>query len=92
MVISVTEFKARCLDLIRKAEVSGESVTIHRRGRIVARLEPAGIANRGKPWERLRALGGSVTAKPNESILQEEDFEELRSGDLGIAESRDRDR
>ena len=79
MDISVTDFKARCLDLIRKAEESGESIMIHRRGRIVARLEPAGDgANRGKPWERLRALGGSVTAKPNESMLQEEDFEALR--------------
>ena len=79
MDISVTDFKARCLDLLRKAEESGESVTIHRRGRIVARLEPAGDgANRGKPWERLRALGGSVTAQPNESMLKEEDFEALR--------------
>ena len=78
MDISVTDFKARCLELIRKVEESGESVTIHRRGRSVARLEPAGIANRGKPWERLRTLGGSVTAKPNESMLKEEDFEALR--------------
>ncbi|HEX4151182.1 MAG TPA: hypothetical protein VHY75_03140 [Steroidobacteraceae bacterium] len=79
MDISVTHFKARCLDLIRKVEERGESITIRRRGRIVARLEPAngGLAD-GKPWERLRALGGSASVAAKESIWKEEDFEALR--------------
>lgn len=37
MDISVTDFKARCLDLIRKVEKSGKPVTIRRRGKTVAR-------------------------------------------------------
>jgi prevent-host-death family protein len=80
MDISVTDFKAHCLDLIRKVEEGGESITIRRRGRIVARLEPASAsaAGEGKPWERLRALGGSARITANESVLKAEDFEALR--------------
>jgi prevent-host-death family protein len=79
MDISVTDFKAHCLDLIRKVEESGKSVTIRRRGRVVARLEPASSASgAGKPWEELRALGGHTDVKANESVWVHEDFEALR--------------
>lgn|SRR6185437_6361762 len=79
MDISVTDFKAHCLELIRKVEERGETVTIRRRGRIVARLEPAnGGSSDGKPWERLRALGGNASLTAKESVWNEEDFEALR--------------
>jgi antitoxin (DNA-binding transcriptional repressor) of toxin-antitoxin stability system len=79
MDISVTTFKAHCLDLIRKVEERGETITIRRRGRIVARLEPAtGAPSDGKPWERLRALGGSADIASKDSVWKEEDFEALR--------------
>jgi antitoxin (DNA-binding transcriptional repressor) of toxin-antitoxin stability system len=79
MDISVTTFKTHCLDLIRKVEERGETITIRRRGRIVARLEPAaGNASDGKPWERLRALGGSADITSKDPVWQEEDFEALR--------------
>ncbi len=79
MDISVTEFKARCLDLIRQVEDSGKAITIRRRGKVVARLEPAGSGSgRGKPWEQLRALGGRTQVTANESAWTDEDFEALR--------------
>lgn len=79
MDISVTDFKARCLDLIRKVEESGKSIIIRRRGQVVARLEPAsGGSGQSKPWEELRALGGRTHVKANESVWSEEDFEALR--------------
>ncbi len=79
MDISVTDFKAHCLDLIRKVEESGKSITIRRRGQVVARLEPAGGASSGgKPWEDLRALGGHTRINANESVWTDEDFEALR--------------
>ncbi len=79
MDISVTDFKAHCLDLIRKVEERGETVTIRRRGRIVARLEPAGEGSAGaKPWERLRALGGNASIAAEESVWNEEEFGALR--------------
>ncbi|HEY1899279.1 MAG TPA: hypothetical protein VGG49_05750 [Steroidobacteraceae bacterium] len=79
MDISVTYFKARCLDLIRKVEKGGETITIRRRGRVVARLEPPhGGPTEGKPWERLRALGGSAGSAAKEPMWKDEDFEALR--------------
>jgi prevent-host-death family protein len=79
MDISVTDFKARCLDLIRKVEQTREVITIRRRGRVVARLEPAaGPASDAKPWEQLQALGGRAYFTADESVLRDEDFEALR--------------
>ncbi len=81
MDISVTDFKHRCLEIIRRVEKSGKPVSITRRGKIVARLEPTAAAKGAdalKPWERLRAMGGRLLAQPGESVLREEDFEALR--------------
>jgi antitoxin (DNA-binding transcriptional repressor) of toxin-antitoxin stability system len=79
MDISVTNFKAHCLGLIRKVEERGETITIRRHGRVVARLEPAnGGSSDGKPWERLRALGGSASIAAKESVWKEGDFEAFR--------------
>ncbi|MDP8985108.1 MAG: prevent-host-death protein [Pseudomonadota bacterium] len=79
MDISVTQFKAHCLDLIRQVEDSGKAITICRRGKVVARLEPAGSGSgQGKPWEQLRALGGHTQVEANESVWADEDFEALR--------------
>jgi prevent-host-death family protein len=80
MDISVTEFKQRCLEIIHTVERSGRPVTITRRGKVVARLQPGGPATiaPGQPWEQLRALGGRLLAHPEESVLRDEDFEALR--------------
>jgi antitoxin (DNA-binding transcriptional repressor) of toxin-antitoxin stability system len=81
MDISVTSFKQRCLELVRRVEKTGTRVTITRRGRVVAQLDavpPAGAAAGTTPWERLRALGGRLRATPGESVVRDEDFEALR--------------
>ena len=78
MDISVTEFKERCLDLIRKVEEGGEVITIRRRGKIVARLEPPKAHEKElRPWERLRG-SGILLAEPGESVIHDEDFEAMR--------------
>ncbi len=80
MVISVTEFKHGCLELIRRVEETGVSISITRRGRVVARLQPSAatvVALAAKPWERLR--GSAVClAEPGESVLTVADFEAAR--------------
>ena len=81
MDISVTEFKHRCLEIIRRVEESGKPVAITRRGKVVARLQPAlrGTERRDlKPWEQLRALGGRLLAEPGESVIRDEEFDALR--------------
>ena len=80
MDISITEFKHRCLEIVRRVEKSGEVVSITRHGRVVAQLEPSSEASSGanEPWKRLRALGGELDARPDESVLHDEDFEAFR--------------
>jgi len=81
MAISVSKFRNSCLEVIRRVEVTGQSVSITRRGKVVARLSSSFTAAQAvdvKPWHQLRALGGKLLAEPNESVLSEEDFEALR--------------
>ncbi|OGA81958.1 MAG: hypothetical protein A3G27_16920 [Betaproteobacteria bacterium RIFCSPLOWO2_12_FULL_66_14] len=79
MDISVTEFKQRCLEIIRRVEKTGKSVTITRRGRPVAQLE-APVQQAGapgvKPWERLRGRAQWL-AEPEETFVSERDIKGL---------------
>jgi antitoxin (DNA-binding transcriptional repressor) of toxin-antitoxin stability system len=79
MDISVTRFRASCLELIRQVESGGQPVDIRRRGRVVARLTPppATVKPPLKPWERLRG-SGRLLAEPGESALSAEELEALR--------------
>ncbi len=79
MTISVTELKARCLEIIREVERDRKVVEIVRRGEIVARLMPAIPAGAAetKPWERLLGTG-ELLATPEESVLDDHDFDALR--------------
>jgi antitoxin (DNA-binding transcriptional repressor) of toxin-antitoxin stability system len=80
MDISVTEFKHRCLAIIRSLEKTGNTVTITRRGKPVAQLDApvrTGTAAQ-KPWESLRSRGGRLLAAADESVLRDKDFEALR--------------
>ena len=76
MDISVTRFRATCLELIRRVETGGEPVDIKRRGKVVARLAPPPAAGeqRQRPWERLRG-SGELLAEPGESVLEASEFE-----------------
>ena len=78
MDISVTDFKHRCLELVRRVERTGQPVTITRRGKVVAHLEPSAHGAGRRPWEQLRALGGRLQARPGESVVRAKDFEALR--------------
>ena len=81
MAISVSKFRNSCLDVIRRVEATGQSVSITRRGKVVARLAPSLQDMQGmgaRPWQQLRALGGELLAPPGESVVREEDFKALR--------------
>jgi len=81
MDISVSEFKQRCLALIRRVERTGIPVTIRRRGRVIAQLRRPVAAHSAadlEPWERLRATGGRLLAEPGESVATDADFDALR--------------
>lgn len=78
MDISVTEFKQRCLELIRRVEATGKPVSITRRGKVVAQLDPPPMASvQGtKPWERLRGRGRWL-ADPGETFISPKDIRGL---------------
>jgi prevent-host-death family protein len=78
--ISITEFKHRCLEIVRRVEKTGRPVTIWRHGKAVAQLwpSPAMLTAGMKPWEQLRTLGGQLKVEPCESVLRDENFEALR--------------
>ena len=78
MDISVSEFKQRCLELIRRVEATGKPVTITRRGKAVAQLDPspAPTAAGVKPWERLRGRARWL-ADPGERFISEKDIRGL---------------
>ncbi len=76
--VSVSEFKAHCLDLIRRVEREGAAVDLTRRGKVVARLVPTAAATRGTPtWLRLRGHG-RLRAAPDEGVLDVEAFDAAR--------------
>ena len=66
MTISVTELKARLLEIVREIEREGKAVDVERHGKVVARLVPA-TTKRVRPWE---ALYGSAVflGDPEESV------------------------
>ena len=75
MDIPVTEFKNHCLEIIRRVEKTGKTVTITRRGKAVARLEarPREGDVQAKPWERLRGRARWL-AEPEETFVSERDL------------------
>ena len=55
--LNASEFKAKCLAVLDDVDRTGESVTILKRGRVVARLVPATRSSRRRPQD---SLAGTV--------------------------------
>ena len=75
MDISVTQFRAHCLELIRWVESGGDVVEITRHGKPVARLTPpAGDSSEDqRPWQKLRG-SGALEGEAEESVLDAREF------------------
>ncbi|MBI5706691.1 MAG: type II toxin-antitoxin system prevent-host-death family antitoxin [Armatimonadetes bacterium] len=41
MIVTATEFKARCLQLLDRVKMTGERIQVTKRGKVVAELGPA---------------------------------------------------
>ena len=66
MTISVTDLKARLLEIVREVEREGKTVEVERHGKVVARIVPA-TEKRVRPWEALRG-SAKLIADPEESV------------------------
>lgn len=78
-MVSATEFKAKCLQLIAAMEKDGEPITVTRRGKPVAEVTPSGESS-DKPRPKLfGSMKGTVTwapgVDPTASVL-DDDWEE----------------
>jgi prevent-host-death family protein len=76
LTVPAAEFKAKCLALIDRVRERGEPITITKRGRVVARLVPAGDEDE-RPWMALRGRG-RWTGDPFAPAVSEEQLEVLK--------------
>jgi prevent-host-death family protein len=76
MKLAAAEFKAKCLALLDRVHQHGESITITKRGRVVARLIPAGETDE-RPWRRL-AHAARWRGDPLAPAVEESDVQALR--------------
>lgn len=76
MTLSATEFKARCLNILDRVKTQQETVTITKRGRVVARLVPAADASE-QPWLRLRKTPARWHGDPFAPVVAERDVNAL---------------
>ena len=64
LVISATEFKAKCLAILDDVEASGNTVTVTKRGRPVATVGPAKI----KEFPSLKGCLEGIVVIPDEVV------------------------
>ena len=76
LTFPAAEFKAKCLALIDRVRERGEPITITKRGRVVARLVPAGDENE-RPWIALRGRG-TWTGDAYAPVVDEGEIEALK--------------
>ena len=74
MNVNATEFKARCLSLIDRAANTGETITITKRGRVVAKLIRA-TAGDERPWMALRQHVATWQGDPLAPAIAAEEIE-----------------
>ncbi len=74
--VGATEFKARCLALIDQVHDTGKPITITKRGKPVAVLQPIAEED-AKPWLKLR---GTIKfyKDPFKPVIDESDIEALK--------------
>ena len=76
MKMAAAEFKAKCLAVLDRVYERGETVTITKRGRVVARLVPPDEVDE-RPWLRVR---GTATwhGDPFAPVIDESEIEALK--------------
>ncbi len=73
-MVSATEFKAKCLQLLDLVQATGDEIVISKRGKPVARV----VAEReAKPWLALRGTG-RFKGDPFEPALSDSEINALK--------------
>lgn len=74
--MAAAEFKAKCLALLDQVHKYGGSITITKRGRVVARLVPASDDDE-RPWLRVRGRA-TWRGDPFAPVVDEAEIDALR--------------
>lgn len=74
MKVNATVFKATCLSLIDRVHQKGETVTITKRGRVVAKLVNAVEAD-DQPWLALRKVRATFHGDPFAPAVSDDEIE-----------------
>ena len=77
MIISATDFKAKCSALIEQVMHTSEPLLITRHGEVVVRLERATPTEGPPAWTQLRGRG-RLTGEPGDSVLGEGELDALQ--------------
>ena len=75
--VPATEFKAKCLKLIDQVHDTGKPITITKRGKVVATLQPAGDEDE-KPWLKLRDRGKYSYKDPFKPAVDPSDWNVMK--------------
>jgi prevent-host-death family protein len=75
MKMAAAEFKAKCLALLDQVHEHGRSITITKRGRVVARLVPAEDHGE-RPWLKVRGRA-KWRGDPFAPVVDEADIDAL---------------
>lgn len=73
-MITATEFKAKCLQILDQVNQNGEALEITKHGRVVAILT---APSREQPWKVLRGRG-RILADAEETAVQESQMDALQ--------------
>lgn len=76
MLISASDFKAKCLSLIEHVRGGGEPIVITKRGKVVARLVAAGD-EAPRPWVGVKGAARLV-GNPFAPAIDEAEIESLK--------------
>jgi prevent-host-death family protein len=77
MKVNATDFKAKCLAILDRVHEHRESVTITKRGRVVARLVPDDTSVE-RPWLRLREHPARWHGDPFAPVVSDREIKALR--------------
>jgi prevent-host-death family protein len=75
--ISISEFKAKCLGVLRRVQKTGHPVVVTRRGQRVAEIHPPAPVESGSEWLGSFADRGQIIGDLVEPIATE-DWEALK--------------
>ncbi|PYR54516.1 MAG: prevent-host-death protein [Acidobacteria bacterium] len=76
MVVTASEFKAKCLALFDRVRDRGETIVITKRGKVVARVLPPADTDE-KPWRRVRGTA-TWNGDPFAPAIDEADIDALK--------------